>query len=179
MICNNCGNNIVEGDKFCRNCGMSLKGENNYDEELLRVYVGKNYDKFVSRKFNVYMLMYPNAYMLYRKSYKYFIILLVLPFVPLIGIMVYFVLTFILAFSFNEMYLNEARDAINGIKQRNLGISSDALKELVANKGGTNLVAAIMYSLIVICLSLLMLVAFYYVLWWLLRMPVSFWNVWI
>ena len=93
--------------------------------------------------------------------------------------MVYFVLTFILAFSFNEMYLNEARDAINGIKQRNLGISSDALKELVANKGGTNLVAAIIYSLIVICLSLLMLVAFYYVLWWLLRMPVSFWNVWI
>ena len=86
MICNNCGNNIVEGDKFCRNCGMSLKGENNYDDELLRVYVGKNYDfnmnnvddYFNSNKFkkDIENVNEINDYLnlatkYYDKSYKY------------------------------------------------------------------------------------------------------------
>ena len=167
MTCNNCGTEVNDNDKFCNKCGKALKNNNdssitsnNYlDEELMKAYVGKNYEKFLANKVNIYFLIFPAIYALYRKEYKYFLLFLLLPFIPVIGIIAYVISMILLSLSFNESYLKEAKDYIEFIKSSNPGASSEMLKDMASKKGGTNILGSTVYGAIVLILAILYVTA--------------------
>ena len=171
MFCPNCGNSVTDGDKFCRNCGVSFNpGTTNTiytnntfsygeEDELLRAFIGNNYDSFISNKFNFMALIFPLIYTLYRKCYLYFFIGIITLIIPGIGILLLIVYAIILGFSFNDWYVKKARDSITTIKNTHPGASSEELKQLAEKEGGTSIVAPVIY--IVINLLLLAFIAYF------------------
>ena len=76
MNCPKCGNFVNAGEKFCGKCGCVMEPgnqpasvETGNDEELLRAYVGKNYDKIVKSPISICSLLFGLFYVLYRKMW--------------------------------------------------------------------------------------------------------------
>ena len=172
MFCQNCGNQVPEGDAFCRNCGSQLNntnvGNNAFssveEEELLRAYIGNNYDKFNSDGFNIWALLFPSIYTLYRKCYLYFLFLLLIPLVPMIGIIGVLVYIIVLACKFNEWYLKKAKEDVRNIKIGNPNASTEELKLIASKKGGTSLVGPIVYLVVLFIIIALIFYFFYYII---------------
>ena len=150
MYCYNCGKDVSDNAKYCPNCGADLanKSTTNYtssssiDEEMLKAYVGNNYDNFTSNSFNFGMFFLGHFYLLYRKSYLYFVILLLLGFFPLFGLVFWIVLSI----CFNKWYLNKAKEDVLVIKHNHPNSSSDELITLAKKKGGTSIAAPLVYG---------------------------------
>ncbi len=121
-----------------------------YDkEELVKLYVGKNYNQFVSRGYSYWCLFFGWSYLFYRKYYKLAFILLMfhiftaflflfvmefpIYYVLLIGILIF---QFILGISFKESYLLDAKEKVDKIVGS--GIIGDDLKQKVINSGGVD-----------------------------------------
>ena len=62
---------------------------------------------------------------------------------------------FIYLFTANKLYLWDVKRKINKIKLSNEFVSEDELVELVRKKGGTNIVAAIIYTVFIIATIIL------------------------
>ena len=168
MKCIRCGNELKETDKFCRCCGQKVaeetqsnipvtpttnntsSGNDYYDEELLKAFVGNNYDKLSQQKFNFAAFFLGPLYYLYRKLY-----LLALAYIGIAFIFSSFslIIRVIIAVVFNEYYIKYAKKKIEDI--RRLNPASD-IQPIVASKGGTNIIGpvigAIVYVLIVVAL---------------------------
>ena len=81
MICPKCNSNIPDKSTYCVRCGSTFneKGEiiNDPDEEkisfdeLLKIYVGKKYDKFEDNMFSIWQFLFGPFYSFYRKHYSY------------------------------------------------------------------------------------------------------------
>ena len=168
MKCKKCGADLVGNAKFCINCGASVsdskekvnnskeKVNNSYeDEELLKVYIGNNYEKIIKKGFNFPAFFIPNYYLLYRKCYSYFFIyLFVLMFFPIFMLPA----AIFLGIMFNEMYVNQAKNEVTKAKIYNSYNVEDALKR----KGGTSIIGPIVYTIVwvIIILLLVLLIVF-------------------
>lgn len=170
MFCIHCGKNIEIDDKKCPYCGniieskiISKEIKNKYytsiDDNLIKEYMGSKSDLFLNRKYSIglfiLLIIFNGAYLIYRKMYNLAIVWLVssigISLIPEVGNYVgIFNLIIALFFSlyFKELYLNQAKDKVNEIKQKNPTASSEELKHISKFKGGTNLLAAVIYLVI-------------------------------
>lgn len=112
------------------------------DEELLRVFIGKNYEKITTRPFNFAGFFFTSFYMFYRKIFGYALIVFLLNLVVL-NIVNNFLVTIafgvLVGFFVNKIYLSYAKKKIAIIKASNPQKSFEELKTLCANKGGTSI----------------------------------------
>ena len=84
MYCPNCGKEMNDNDKFCGNCGNNIAGgvnpsqntsNNSFEEEeLLKAYVGNNYESIANGGFNIAAFFLGGIYLLYRKCYLFFLL---------------------------------------------------------------------------------------------------------
>lgn len=165
MNCPKCGNFVNAGEKFCGKCGCAMEPgnqpasvETGNDEELLRAYVGKNYDKIVKSPISICSLLFGLFYVLYRKMWllgvMWFLLMFVANlFLPNFASLIVVVLNIAVAVMFHNLYLSNAKDEVRKIKQTSPGITPEVLKEACAKKGGTSMpaliIAIVVYALLV------------------------------
>lgn len=164
MYCSKCGSKIEEHANFCKGCGSSLasnKPSYNYDygssyiseEDLKKAYVGNNYDSIKNGKFSIPMFFFGAYYLFYRKMWLYAFLWIAM----IIGINVsslvyhdnYFgfipiILSIIMAFNFNKLYLRIVDKRVDAIKQKNLNKSNQEILEQCRKKGGVSVLAVIL-----------------------------------
>ena len=108
------------------------------DEELLQAYIGKNYEKITTRPFNFAGFFFTTFYMFYRKMFLYAIILFLINLFILNNYFVIILFNVVVGFSVNKVYLYYAKKNINKIKSQNVQKSTNELKIICSNKGGTS-----------------------------------------
>ena len=116
---------------------------------LLKAYIGANYDKLYTRRFNWSAFFFTSVYMMYRGLYLQGFLFCVLT--NLIGlilnidVMVLTLLCMIVAgLSFNDIYLSHVKRQINKIKVDNDGYTIDELKIICSSKGGARAGVAVL-----------------------------------
>lgn len=111
------------------------------DDELLKVFIGNNYEKITTRAFNFAGFFFTTFYMFYRKMFGYGLLVFLLNLIVL-NVINNFVVT--LAFNVavgllvNKIYLSYAKKKITVIKASNSQKSMEELKSICSTKGGTS-----------------------------------------
>ncbi len=132
-IDNNTGNQSKE---------HSITSTSNNDEELLKAYIGNNYEKITTRPFNFAGFFFTSIYMLYRKMFLYGLIVfiinfIILNFVKIEGVWIIF--NAIVGLFVNVLYTTCATSEIEKIKNNNKDKSLEELKTICSKAGGTSI----------------------------------------
>lgn len=110
------------------------------DDELLKAYIGKNYDKIIGGGFNIGAFISSSIYLFYRKMFWYaillFIVNIILLNIEIPGIQM--IISVLMGFFMNKFYVKISRDRIEKIKQENSGASQNELIDICSKKGGTS-----------------------------------------
>ena len=121
---------------------LSANNVNQVDDgELLKAFIGNNYEKITTRSFNFAGFFFTTLYMFYRKMFGYGLLVFLLNFIVL-NVINNFVVT--LAFNVvvgllvNKIYLSYAKKKIAVIKTSNSQKSIEELKSICSTKGGTS-----------------------------------------
>ena len=113
----------------------------NDDTELLKAFIGKNYDKISTSPFNFAGFFLTTLYMSYRKMIGYAVLFFALN-VLLVSVLKipYVALLFnvVIALVVNKLYISFAKKKITKIKVENQQKSFDEIKGICAAKGGTS-----------------------------------------
>ena len=120
---------------------------NNYsnDDELLKEFIGKNYDKITTRKFSFSGLFFSFGYMFYRKMFLYGFVLsvielIIVNFVPAtISSIITLVIMVLCGLFVNKLYVGYAKKKIEKIKLENRNKDFSSLKTLCMMNGGTSI----------------------------------------
>ena len=111
------------------------------NEDLLKAFIGKNYEKITTRPFNFAGFFFTTFYMFYRKMFLYSIILFLIN-LAIINFTNQFIITIlfniVVGFLVNKIYLHYAKNSIDKIVSKNLTKTNDELINICANKGGTS-----------------------------------------
>ena len=125
------------------------------DNELLKAYIGKNYDKITRRPFNFAASFLGMLYLLYRKKVLWAILVWAINGMigsffktPVFGLIAVIVLSILTGACFNHFYVRECIQEIEKIKYRYSGRSMGELKLLCAQNGGTSLLYPVLCILI-------------------------------
>ena len=119
------------------------------DEELLRAYIGKNYEKITTKSFNIAAFFFTTLYMCYRKMFIYGLLLFIgylaisitLSIITqniIITMIISIALNIIIGLFFNKIYLSHVKKKIAIIKANDPQKSNEELKTLCTKKGGTS-----------------------------------------
>ena len=110
------------------------------NNELLKTFIGNNYDKITTRKFNFAGFFFSTLYMFYRKMFGYGLLLFALNFIILnfTNYIVYLVFCVVVGLLVNKVYLYFANKKINKIRLSNPQKGIQELKSICSVKGGTN-----------------------------------------
>lgn len=113
----------------------------NNDEELLKEFIGKNYDKISTRPFNFAGFFFTTFYLFYRKMFLYGILLFIVNLIVL-NVINNFIVTILfgvaVGFLVNKVYLYYAKKKIEKIKIQNQGKDFNTIKAVCTTKGGTS-----------------------------------------
>ena len=130
---------------------LETPSANNEDEELLRAYIGNNYEKITTRKFNFAAFFLTSLYLFYRKMFLYgilaflaTIIISTIIKIPALGL----IINVLLGIFFNKLYVSQVKEKINKIKSNNQDKDINALKEICTKKGGTSIGLALLGGLV-------------------------------
>ena len=150
---------------------ISKNTGNNEDKELLRLYVGPNYETMVAGGFSFCTFFFGIYYLFYRKQNKYILPLFGLQIAMsiaygLLALKVGFVLAvlniaiyFIIAKNFKRNYIEEAKMKINEIKNQTMILEEQ--KELIKKAGGVNLKVIILVIIMPIITTLITLLSMF------------------
>ncbi|MBE6161241.1 MAG: hypothetical protein E7158_03375 [Firmicutes bacterium] len=128
-------------------------------DDLLEDYIGKNYEKMTNKKINFAAFFFSSFYMIYRKMVIagiliYFLEMALMylsiiynPVLITIAFGINFIVSIVLLFLFNSIYIKNAKGKIDKIKKKNKVISVSELRKLCAKKGGTSIGLAIGVSI--------------------------------
>lgn len=110
--------------------------ENN---ELLEAFIGKNYNKLTTRKFNFSGFFFSSLYMFYRKMFIPGLLIslassIISNFYPVATLL----FAIVVGLTVNNIYLKYANKEIEKIKSANPGKSFEELKTICSKKGGTS-----------------------------------------
>ena len=146
-------NNPMSGQAMMNNNMYQQPQTTNIDDALLMAYIGKNSDKILKGEFSFGAFFLGNLYLLYRKMYTLFAIVLVAViiavFLPLtITSLVGFGIAIFLGIKFNELYVKHAKKEVSNIRMSNPHLDFNQLSFLCAKKGGTNIVLPIILAVI-------------------------------
>ena len=126
------------------------------EEELMRAYIGKNNDTLYSNggtRFNIWALLFDEAYFLYRKMWGWFFIRLIGTFIVGIVVSMFMediswlgsAISLLFAFIFNSIYTETVRKRVTKIKNKNPDKTREELVAICKMKGGTSILAVIIY----------------------------------
>lgn len=111
------------------------------DDELLKAFIGNNYEKITTRKFNFAGFFFTTLYMFYRKMFGYTLIVFLINLIVL-NVIDKFIVTLlfciIVGFLVNKLYLSYAKKKVAIIKMSNPQKNQEELNKLCAAKGGTS-----------------------------------------
>ena len=113
----------------------------NHDEELIKSFIGKNYEKIINKKFNLAGFFFTTFYMLYRKMFLYSILLFIIMLVTVNivdNIFIIILFSVIVGLFVNKIYFYFANKKIAKIKLQNPQKHINELKEICSSKGGTS-----------------------------------------
>lgn len=137
---------------------------NNQDnnDELLRAFIGNNYEKITTKKFNFAGFFFTSFYMLYRKMFVRAIFVFLINLVILNytnNFFVTIVYYFVIGLSVNKSYLAFANDKIANIKIENTQKSTEEIKKICSIKGGTSVFCLIFGILAKFVIGFVVLIA--------------------
>lgn len=115
---------------------------NQLDDELLKAFIGKNYEKITKKQFNFAGFFFTTLYMLYRKMFLYSIIAFLLNILILNVFkqsLLIIVFNIAIGLLINKIYLGYAKKKVANIKANNKQKSVDELKGICTSKGGTSI----------------------------------------
>lgn len=140
---------------------QSYVSTNQTDDELLRAFIGNNYEKITTGSFNIAGFFLTSLYMFYRKMFGFGLLAFIFSFIMsffIVGIKLVVNITFlnsivsiiltiicsiifnvIVGFLVNKIYLSYAKKKVNKIKLKNSQKSIEELKTICSNKGGTSI----------------------------------------
>lgn len=141
----NVNNSQIQGQVNNQNSFNGFQNMNNNgnygNDELLRSFIGNNYDKITKNVFNVPGFFFSTFYLFYRKMFLYGILLFLINLFFLNVLKSYFlvlVVNVLVGFFVNKLYLYYANKEIEKLKVKYPGISNNELKIYCINKGGTS-----------------------------------------
>ena len=120
----------------------------NFDDALVRAYIGKNADALLKGNFSVCTLFFGAIYVFYRKMWVLGLIwiginVVSLLFLKSLSSIILLGITIYLAITFKKHYIKHAYEKVRKIKVENVNKSPNALIKLCSKKGGTTLVPVI------------------------------------
>ena len=145
--------------------------------ELLYAFIGKNYQKFITRFFNFPALFFSIVYLLYRKMYFYsfvvtiiYILLSIFIKNPLyLGCGILFICTLLFIFT-NKLYLRFSRNKIEDIRYKYPYLDNEQMLNKCRHVGGTSIISVIFGFILNMAIIILMLGAYLY---FILKIPVE------
>lgn len=135
------------------------------DDKYVKAYIGQNYQSIKKMKFSFPALIFGPWYLLYRKVWGYAIAIII------ISIAAQFLLTsdlkdfvniimnIFVACKFQSIYMKQAEDKVEQIKQQNLDKTTNELLDICRKKGGTSTKAPAI--IIISALILIPIIAMY------------------
>lgn len=112
------------------------------EEELLVSFIGNNYEKITTKKFNFAAFFFTTFYLFYRKRVFAGLLFMIANILITNYINNYYYIVLGLAvalgFFFNKKYVEYAKKKVRSIKYTNFKESPEELKKMCAKKGGTS-----------------------------------------
>ena len=133
------------------------------NDELLKTFIGANYEKITTKQLNFSGLFFNIFYLFYRKMFAYgilisLIIILISMFIKnyLIVIAIALIISVAIGLLINKMYLSYANKKIEKIKQKNADKTNDEIKEICQKKGGTSILQVFLGLISIIALAIVL-----------------------
>ena len=142
--------------------GQQINNNQADDNELLKAYIGDNYEKITNKIFNFSAFFFTSLYMFYRKMYIFatltFIVnLIFVNFVKMNPIS--FVFYLVVGFISNFLYIYHSERKISKIKKANPEKNEEELKQICSSKGGTSIGSVFVgFAIQIIIILLFMLI---------------------
>ncbi len=135
------------------------------DEELLKAFIGNNYEKLTTRQFNISAFFFTGAYMFYRKltgyAILYFLLVLIIQGIfKMIPISIVF--NILVGLFFNKFYVNYAKKRVNKIKNANVHRQPKDIKLICMKSGGVSVGNIFLGLLLEIVITFLLAFALMY-----------------
>ncbi len=130
----------------------------NNDEELLKAFIGQNYEKITTSQFNFAGLFFTTFYMFYRKMFLYSILVFLLNFLIstiLKTAAASLIISLLLGIFVNKLYLYYAKNKIAKIKLKNPQKSFSELQSICQKKGGTSVGLAFLGTIVEFVIALI------------------------
>lgn len=171
MYCNKCGKKLKEDANFCNNCGSPVdnKADNKYDydkisssvndEDLIKAYVGNNYNTIKNTKFSIPTFFLGTYYFLYRKMWLYVILAIIISIASTIIAIVtdLWYISFatslymiFMSIKFSEIYLHTVRKRVENIKMNNQDKTGKELLDICKSKGGVSVLAVVITTIFIL-----------------------------
>ena len=131
------------------------------DDELLRLFIGNNYEKITTRPFNFAGFFFTSFYMFYRKMFLYGILFFILNVVVstfINNFIVTLLLNILVGVFVNKIYVYSAKKKIAKIKIKNQQKDTSEIKTICSKKGGTSIGCIFLGFLVEIILIIIALV---------------------
>ena len=127
------------------------------DDKYIKEYIGPNYNSIKNMKFSLPSLIFGPIYLMYRKVWNYALAAIIIQVAAIFLLnsdysqVINLVINVFFGLKFQSIYMKQAEDKVEQIKQQGLDKSTTELLELCKKKGGTaikNVVIAIFVSII-------------------------------
>ena len=122
--------------------------------EILKNFIGENYEKITTRQFNIPGFFFGTLYMFYRKMYLYatiFLILNLIIYILLNNMYVGLLINILIALFVNKIYVSFANNKINKIKEKEK--SEEEIKKICKEQGGTSAIGIFIGCIIELLLT--------------------------
>ena len=141
---NNSQNASTNEVSISNNLNMDISNKNQ-DDDLLKSFIGNNYEKITTKKFNFAGLFFGALYMFYRKMYIYALLIYIINFIilkiiklPILNLIINLIINILIGLFINTLYIKFANQKINKIKNKNNTKSNEEIKSICIQKGGTS-----------------------------------------
>ena len=141
---NNSQNSSTNEASISNNLNMDISNKNQ-DDDLLKSFIGNNYEKITTKKFNFAGLFFGALYMFYRKMYIYALLIYIINFIilkiiklPILNLIINLIINILIGLFINTLYIKFANQKINKIKNKNNTKSNEEIKSICIQKGGTS-----------------------------------------
>ena len=128
---------------------QAAREESSNEWDLIQTYVGANSDKMTSG-FSWCTAFFGIYYMVYRKMYSlaaicYIINIITITLLPKFENIISLVIGIVVAMIFKEMYMKKVTKKVEKIQEKNQGKTHEELLKICEKKGGTSIIAVIIY----------------------------------
>ncbi len=178
MYCSKCGSKIEKDEKFCKYCGEKIdEYENNNltynrtvtDDDLLKEYIGPNYDKIENCNFSIPAFLFGGYYFIYRKMFLCSVVLILLSLSCIFVLKQYAVFGILLialffSFLFRNIYISHCKRKIQRIKLKNPSKNNSELISVCKEKGGTSVLILIL-TIVLLYFIIFVAIIIFFLFW--------------